>query len=183
MNYQIKKEMQKSKSRIRLVIKVHTLYSPLECELTTLSQSQLPAMDPFCCWWERVEGEKRKHKQQIAGILQRIRSWELDLVLFEWWNGSPKGPRSRSTQMVARRSSPSERRERMKNTLGSTQLLSFGVLTPPTPTFSTVSEAVLRRCLGLSVSFVLVWEFRTWQTRRRERTRARDRSYFCLPKN
>ncbi len=94
-------------------------------------QPLLPVMDPRCCWWERVEGEKRKHKQQISGILQRIRSWELELALFKWWNGSPKGPRLRSTLLVTKRSSPSERREGMINTLGSTQLLNFCVLFPP----------------------------------------------------
>lgn len=84
-----------------------------------------PVMDPCCCWWERVEGKKRKHKQQISGILQCIRSWELELMLFKWWNGSPKGPQLRSTQLVTTRSSTSRRREEVINTLGSTRIITF----------------------------------------------------------
>lgn len=77
---------------------------------------------------KRVEGEKRKHKRQISGILQRIRSWELEPVLFKWWNGSPKGPRLRSTQLVTKRSSPSRARGGMINTPDSTQLLNFFIM-------------------------------------------------------
>lgn len=119
-------------------------------------QPLLPVMDLGCCWWERVEGEKRKHKQQISGILQRIRSWELESVLLKWWNGSPKGPRLRSTQLVTKRSSLSERREGMINTLDSTQLLNFLIMF----FFFFLLVRSKQSCSsGFNMSFVFVWEF------------------------
>lgn len=124
-------------------------------------QPCLPVMFPRRCRWERVEGEKRKHGRQISGILQRIRSWELELALCKWWNVSPKGPWLRSTQMVTKRSSPAERRGGMINTLSSSQLLHFSV---PFPSLHCSKRSCSGGLFRFEHELALVVGIWKWQT-------------------
>lgn len=156
--------------------------SSLNCKLTTFSH-QLPIVNHIFLLWisvavdeKRVEGEKRKQEQQISGILQRIRSWELEAVLFKWWNGSPKGPRLTSTQLVAKRSPPSESRGWMINSPHSTQLLNFFIIFFLLVHRKWSSEHELHPRVG-------IWTWQTFRERWGPENRkvvARHWSYFCL---
>lgn len=124
---------------------------------------------------KRLGGEKRKHKRQISGILQRIRSWELEPALFKWWNGSPKGPRLRSTQLVTKRSSPSRRNDKYTRLHTIIKFLHYVVSSSALQIKSFCWTWAPSWCGNLNVT-------ESWERRGPENSEVvtRHQSYFCL---